>query len=324
MNASGSSNAADDFRLVNIYGAEVLVGRTLEGRYRIDEQIDRGNVATVFRAVDLQAQQPVALKVVIPKAAARRVSMNATELVERFSREADMIRRLGHPNTVRVFDFGRNEHFLFMVMELLEGESLKHLVARENALHPARSLRIARQIAGSAGEAHTHGLVHRDLKPANIFMTFDDAGAETVKVLDFGVAKWVAESADQKLTAMGRAVGSPEYMSPEQARGMELDGRSDIYSIGVLLFEMLTGRTPFRGESAVNIMRMHVTDYPPELHELDPRFEPFPELNDLVMCCLEKFADDRFRDAAEFLTAIDVVEAAISKRGGWTANLPAV
>lgn len=282
-------------------GAPTLaVGDTVVDRYRIEKEIGRGGYAIVYRAVDVRTDEPVALKTIRP------VAPRPEEVVARFRREVDLISRLRHRNTVRVFDYGFEED-LYLVMELLEGLPLSDVLDGINGLEPRRSVDIARGVLQSLTEAHGLGIVHRDLKPENVFLLNGVDGSEAVKVLDFGIAKVTGMSEQDleqpDLTLQGRAMGTPTYMSPEQARGARLTTRSDIYAVSTLLYEMLCGVPPFQGESAMEIMLKHVNDPPPPLKQSAWRGSP---LERALLKGLSKNPEQRFRSAHDYLNAIEL------------------
>jgi serine/threonine-protein kinase len=232
-----------------------LIGVTLDGRFQIVARIGRGGVADVYRARQLSAGRDVAVKVITSSSADARA-------FARFATEASIISRLRHPNTLRLFDYGKMpEEGLFIVTELLEGEPLDSIL-RRGPLGERRALEIARQIIESLIEAHGQGIIHRDLKPQNIFLE-RIGDREVVKVLDFGVAK--ASGLQSFNTAKGAIVGTPAYMSPEQIRGDAIDGRSDVYSLGVMLYECLCGRLPFTADTPIGFLNAHVSDPPAPL-----------------------------------------------------------
>jgi serine/threonine-protein kinase len=258
----------------------------------------------IYRAIQRPLGRLVALKVLNPHFDAA----GDPNFEERFFLEASMTARLRHANTVTIYDYGRSEEGIyFMALELLEGQTLRELVASEGPIGWSRALRIGAQVAGSLREAHGLGLVHRDLKPANIMVLPEGPLGDRVKVLDFGLVKHVAPVAAQatqemleNLTAAGVVLGSPLYMAPEQAQ-KATDPRSDLYSLGAVLFTAIAGRPPFLGKKPLDLMVKHLCDPPPEL----TTFATVPKaVNALVMRCLEKAPEARFQDADELLRAI--------------------
>jgi len=214
---------------------------------------------------------------------------------ERLLREIQICRRITHPNVVRVFDLGRFPGGIFLTMELLEGERLDHRIARQGPLPVALAQHFLGEIAAGLGEAHALGIVHRDLKPSNVFLT-----PLRLKILDFGIARQLGS--DTRLTATGFAVGSPAYMSPEQLQGLPLDGRSDLYSLGVLAFTLFAGREPFGGATAAALAVQHLQQPAPDLRRVRPELPAgWPEL---VARLLAKRAADRFQSAAEVAEAL--------------------
>ncbi len=282
-----------------------LVGRVFHDRYRVDALIGLGGMGAVYRATQLTVERKVALKVLRPEYA------TTLEVVRRFQTEARAASVLEHPNTIRVFDFGQSEDgHLYLVTELLEGEPLSRLMKREPQMEPGKAARIAIQILKSLSEAHQHGIIHRDLKPENIFLKRVHGEEEFVKVLDFGIAK-VADG-NTSATTTGTVVGTPLYMSPEQASAEPVSIESDIYGLGAVLYEMLSGAPPFAGESAMYVMMAHVQERPKPL-ELQGNHPALRELVATVADCLEKekknrprTADVRRRRLEDFLEAYSI------------------
>ncbi len=266
-----------------------LIGRTFDGRYRIDKLLGRGGMGAVYRAQQLSMDKPIALKVL-----AKHLAEEERQ-VQRFNQEALTSSRLKHPNTIRVLDYGKSEDgFLYLAMELLEGYELSRVIRSDGALKPPRALKIARQMTKSIGEAHQIGLVHRDLKPDNIFLCDFFGEKDFVKVLDFGIAKFMEDIPGQEsLTQTGFICGTPLYIAPEQALGRPVTPRTDLYSLGVILYEMLTGQPPFRADTPIAIVMRHIHDTPPPMSEIKPDLEIPPELEQLVMTLLQK--DPRHR-----------------------------
>ena len=280
-------------------GASPLTkGDVVANRYQILDELGRGGYAIVYRAVDQETNEVIALKTIRP------IAPRPQEVVARFRREAELVSQLRHPNTVRTFDYGF-ETDLYLAMEYLDGYPLSDILDGINGLKPIRAIAIARGVLQSLTEAHALGIVHRDLKPENVFLVQNANGTETVKVLDFGIAKLTGPSSEAmnqpSLTLQGRAMGTPTYMSPEQAKGASLTIASDIYAVAVLIYEMMCGVPPFQGDSAMDIMLKHVNEPPPSLTVPALRGSP---IDRAVQKGLAKKPNNRFRDAHEFLAAL--------------------
>ncbi|MCB9627221.1 MAG: serine/threonine protein kinase [Sandaracinaceae bacterium] len=288
--------------------AEDLEGKRIADRFDVGEIVAMGGMGTVYRATQLGLDRPVALKVL------RQHSAWDRDTVQRFHREAKTMSLLVHPNTVRVIDFGETDDgLLFLAMEYLEGRTLSQAI-REQELGVQDAVDIAAQILSSLKEAHEKGVIHRDLKPDNIFLAEDPTSDEPlVKVLDFGIAKIIDNevSVDALQTQAGTVFGTPKYMSPEQAQGHELDGRSDLYAVGALLYAMLTGGPPFDDPDAVIVMAHHIRERPIPTRERVPGAPIPPALDRVVMKALAKRPDDRYRDATEFLAALSAASPAV-------------
>lgn len=260
-----------------------LVGQLFEDRYRVDAVIGRGGFGVVYRGTQLAMGRPVAIKVLRPE------SSTDIEHVRRFQHEARATSAIEHPNVMRVYDFGQTDDGgLYLVSEFLEGEALDVLLKREQVLRPERAVSIGEQVLQALEAAHEAGVVHRDLKPANLIVRRLRDGRDVVKVLDFGIVKFMGPSRDgvESLTATGKTIGTPAYMSPEQAQAQEVDGRADLYSFGVVLYEMLSGRLPFAG-TAIDQLIGHIKRQPPPVPH-PPKWVIPATLGKLVMRCLEK------------------------------------
>ena len=234
-----------------------LVGMQLSGRYRLDAQIGAGGMSTVYRAFDVNLERRVAIKLLH-----REMSADSDQL-ERFRREARAVAQLSHPHIVGVIDAGEDENRPYIVFEYVEGETLKDRIRRLGRLPVDESLAYAIEIARALGSAHAHDIVHRDVKPQNVLI--DPEGS--AKVTDFGIARSLR---DDGLTADGRVLGTTDYVSPEQALGHDVDGQSDIYSLGVVLYEMLTGDVPFHGENQISVAMKHVREDLPDIQRMRP------------------------------------------------------
>ncbi len=268
------------------------IGEVVAGRYQVQREIGRGGFSAVFAATQLAMDRLVALKVLLPQSAA------VETVCERFRREAHLAKKLSHPNTIQLFDFGVSEGGCpFIAMEYLEGETLETVLVRDGALGAVRAVRIAVQVLKSLSEAHGHGVVHRDLKPANIFLRDLDGERDFVKVLDFGIAKVVSESA---LTQQGVAFGTPSYMAPEQIRGLELGPAADLYSLSLIILKMLTGRTAVDGGTPIETAALHLLPDPVAI----PAWVEGCALGPIIRRGLEKEAHKRYGRALEMLDAL--------------------
>jgi serine/threonine-protein kinase len=287
---------------VNVIANDPLLGTTLLGRYRIVEPIGAGAMGAVYRAEQMGLQRPVALKVL------KKQVDSGADVAARFEREARAMSALVHPNTVRVYDFGSAEHgLLFLAMELLEGELATDLLSRTQTLPTTDAIVCVQQVLRSIGEAHSKGIVHRDIKPDNIFLARVQGEPEpVVKVLDFGIAKAVGgdHKLDQFETLDGTVFGTPRYMSPEQAQGKPIDHRSDLYAVGIVLYELLVGAPPFVDKDAVVVMAKHIREQPAPLRRAAAG-RTFPaSLQRVLDRALAKTPETRFQSAEDFDRAL--------------------
>ena len=292
-----------------------LIGRVIADRFKIVSLIARGGMGKVYRAEQMPLGRVCAIKVLNP-------AYNGDadpEFHRRFYREASVTSKITHPNSVTIFDYGKtDDDIFFMAMEYLEGQTL-HMALREaGVMNEQRVGKIATQICKAVREAHKLEVIHRDLKPANIFLTHTsrtpDASGELfppgedeedfVKVLDFGLVKHLAERPEEQLTQTGLFMGSPKYMAPEQIQGGHVDARTDIYSLGIILYEMLAGKVPFERATSVNILMAHVGEPPPPMREVNPNLLCSPAFEELVMTCIAKDPDQRFASMDQVLAAI--------------------
>jgi len=265
------------------------IGLTIEGKYRLDARIGQGGMATVYRATRLLIGDTVAVKIL------HADQLRDPQAPERFRREAQAAARLKHPNVVTIYDFGvSDEGLIYLVMELVEGQSLRRLVKEQGPLAPSAALEIIGQVCSALDEAHGQKIVHRDIKPDNIIVSMSANGLR-VKVLDFGIARLRDMSGLGNLTQTGSVMGTPHYMSPEQCLGEELDGRSDIYSLGIVLYEMLAGVVPFNSPTSMAVVVQHVNTTPARLRILNASISEAVE--SVVMHALEKRREARPQSA---------------------------
>lgn len=277
-------------------------GTVIDERYRIDSVLGIGGFGAVYKGTQLAMDQVVAIKVL------KSEHIQSEEHVKRFAREAKAASKLRHPNTIRIFDFGSHtDHALYLAMEFLEGDTLAARLDHDQQMSAPQVGHIISQVCHSLTEAHEHGIIHRDLKPENIMLLSVPGVDDFVKVLDFGIAAKVAESNenDEKLTEMGMIMGTPTYMSPEQALGKPLDARSDVYALGVLMYEALTGKVPFEGDQPMNVLVRHINDPPVEPRKRAPEADIPKAMERLVLRCLEKDPRHRPQTTAELAAEID-------------------
>ena len=284
---------------------ETQIGKVLAGKYRLDAYLSRGGMGSVYRATHLMLEKPVALKVIKPEL------VGSSEFARRFQREARAATSLNHPNIVAVYDLGQAEDgTLYIAMELVDGPSLKDAIRKSGPMDPIRIVRLMRQVLGALALAHRNHIVHRDLKPQNIMLATDRDGNEIAKLVDFGIAKTFDDRT--QLTSTGFAIGTPQYMAPEQASGSDVDGRSDLYSLGIILYEMLVAEVPFDDPSTPAILVKHLTETPmrPSLRRKDVAVHR--GLEDIAVRCLEKDPSKRYQSAEEMAQAM---AAAVSLDG---------
>ena len=286
--------------------ADPLIGYTLDGRYRILRRIGEGGMGIVYEAEHAVIEKRVALKVLRDDFSSR------PEVVQRFRQEAKSASRIGNEHIVDISDFGETPSGAsYFVMEMLDGEDLANLLAREGSLPLARAADIVIQCCKALGAAHAKGIVHRDMKPENIFLVTRDGRPDFVKIVDFGIAKMsdieTPGEPGRKLTKTGMIFGTPEYMSPEQAAGKPLDHRVDVYALGVILFELLTGRVPFVGDTFMGILTQHMFESPPPMREVNPNVKVEPAVEGFIARALAKSADERFPSCDEMARSLEAV-----------------
>src|SRR5438046_4789178 len=260
--------------------------RVFNARYEIKQHVARGGMAEVFLARDLLLDRPVALKVLFPEFAADR------SFVERFRREARAAAGLNHPSIVSIYDWGEQDSTYFIVMEYVEGRTLRDVIRREGPLLPERAADIAGDIAAALAFAHQNGIFHRDVKPGNVLLS----PTGQVKVTDFGIAR-AADAAQESLTQTGTVMGTATYFSPEQAQGHPVDARSDVYALGVVIYEMVAGRPPFVGDNPVSIAYLHVRETPLPASRHNPDVPP--PLEAVIMKTLAKNPANRYSSAED-------------------------
>jgi serine/threonine protein kinase len=268
-------------------------GTTFAGRYEIIEEVGWGGMGRVYKVYDKKIKETIALKLLKPEITSDH------RTIERFSNELKFARKISHPNVCRMYDLGEEGEAHFITMEFVPGEDLKSFIRRAGHLSEAKAIFIARQISEGLAEAHRLGVLHRDLKPQNVMIDRDG----NAKVMDFGIARSLHAAG---VTRTGVMIGTPEYMSPEQADAVELDQRSDIYSLGVILYEMVTGRVPFAGETPLSVALKHKVERPKDPRELNSLISG--GLSRLIMKCLEKDREKRYQGAEELRTDLERLE----------------
>jgi len=286
-------------------GDDPLVGRVIADRYLILAPLGEGGMGRVYLGEHVKMNRQCAIKVMNPSL------VNDTESLQRFAREASNAARILHPNVAAVFDYGEMDKIVYLVMEYVDGESLSTILAREGALEPRRAIEIARQIADGLHAAHELGIVHRDLKPDNVIVARTRSGKEVPKVVDFGIAKALSETPQDALTRSGLVIGTPEYMSPEQLLGDPVDARADIYSLGCIVYQMLTGSAAFAGDTREQMIRRRLHESPPHVRDIDANLPG--RLDTLIVHMLARSPDDRLASAAEVRDQLDPALAL----GGW-------
>lgn len=295
------------FRLDEPRSEDPLLGAVVDGRFRIEELLGAGGMGAVYRGIQLSVNREVAIKVLRPELAGREQSL------ERFFREAKVVSELTHPNIVRLFEFGqdRERDLLYLVMELVRGADMGELL-RRGRLRINLALEVIYQICGALTEPHARGIVHRDLKPENVVLLPISDGTLQVKVLDFGIARTLERGT--QLTKTGMICGTPSYMAPEQAQNLGLDGRTDLYALGILLYEMLSGHPPFVGETSLQILLQHIQVPAPDLVEMMPAGSVPESVGELVRQLLEKDPERRPPSARAVRDRIDELRLELKLR----------
>jgi serine/threonine protein kinase len=287
-------------------------GQVLDGKYRLDSLLAEGGMGSVYRATHVMLGKTVAIKLI------KAAIMTSPEIVRRFQREARAATALNHPNIVSVYDLGQTpDGTLYIAMEFIDGPSLKALIQAGRAVPAARTISILRQVASALAVAHKHNIIHRDLKPHNIMLATASDGSELAKLVDFGIAKTFDEAT--QLTSLGSALGTPFYMSPEQIEGRAVDARSDLYALGIILYEMLVGEVPFADQSTPAVLIRQLRERPVRPSLKNPAVPP--ALEAIAMRCLEKDPEQRFQTADDFAAALHDASATLSDASSM-ATLP--
>jgi len=283
-------------KTIQIQIKELIPGSTFAKRYQIIEELGKGGMGRVYKVLDNEIGEKVALKLLNPEIAAE------SKTIERFRNELKTARQISHKNVCRMYHFAMEEGTSYITMEYVRGEDLKSMLRMMGRLSPGQAISISKQVCEGLAEAHKLGVVHRDLKPHNIMIDRDG----NIKIMDFGIARSLKTKG---ITGTGVMIGTPEYMSPEQVEGHETDERSDIYALGVVLYEMLTGRVPFEGETPLSVALKHKTETPLNPSKINPQIPE--ELGWLILRCLEKDKQSRFQTAEELIAEFDRIEKGI-------------
>ena len=285
-----------------------LIGRTLGGRFRLDNELGRGAMGVVYAGTQSSLARPVAIKIL------RRELTTDANMVARFRSEAEQAARLSHPNIVEIIDFGHEpDGILWIAMERLVEESLGTRLQRVRVLPERETVRIALEVLKALEVAHDHRIVHRDLKPDNVFLSVAKSGAEHAKLVDFGIAKLDDGEARARLTATGAVVGTPYYMSPEQARSSHVDGRTDLYALGAMMYEMLAGRPPLMADGYTALLIAILSEEPPPLPSLTPNVSA--ALARVIENAMRKDRNARFSSATEMARALSELDSPITQAG---------
>ena len=268
-------------------------GNVIAGRYEVVEEIGKGGMGTVYKVYDTKIKEYIALKLLKPEIA------SDSETIERFRNEIKLARKIGQRHVCRMYDIGEEGYSYYITMEYIPGENLKRFIRRSGHLNEAKAIFIAKQVCEGLAEAHRLGIVHRDLKPQNIMIDHDG----NTRIMDFGIAQSVVT---RGITGTGSIIGTPEYMSPEQAEAKSIDPRSDIYSLGAILFEMVTGHVPFEGETPLSVAIKHKSEPPQNPREINSQISE--GMSQIILLCLKKRQEERYQNAEDLLADLDRIE----------------
>ena len=295
---------SDHLRLVDPPEQPVdpLIGKTIDGRYEIEGRLGEGGMGVVYQAKHVVLGKALAMKVL------RADVSKDQEIMQRFRQEAQSASAIGSQHIIDISDFGQlPDGATYFIMEYLDGKELTKVIEQEQPIDPARLGHVAKQLCDALGAAHERGIVHRDMKPDNVFLVKRGKDPDFVKVLDFGIAK--VGGASSKLTKAGQVFGTPHYMSPEQCAGQSVDSRTDVYALGVILYELACGKVPFDADNLMGILTKHIYEQPIPLHQLPPPVDVPPGLEAVILKCLAKSTDQRYQSMAEVKADLEAWEA---------------